>query len=130
MTKNENEFLKKMAGKDVPKVNESNEPKVIVKEEPKKKPNVNTNVTTNENDDIASIVDAFYQKQNEKELKQDIAGNYTLVIKHAIMERLDELAEHYPRGFKSDLVNEALETFVSLYEKKPLPEKRKKRGRR
>jgi hypothetical protein len=128
MGKNENEFLKKMAkgNNDIPKVNESNEPKKVTKIEP----NVNTNVTTNENEDIASIVDAFYQKQNEKELKQDIAGNYTLVIRHDVMERLDTLAEHYPRGFKSDLVNEALETFVSLYEKKPLPEKRKKRGRR
>lgn len=79
--------------------------------------------------DVSSIVDDFYEKQSNKELKQDTSGNYTLVINHDIMERLDFLAEHYKRGFKSELVNEALETFVSLYEKKPLPPKRKKKGR-
>lgn len=123
----EAELLKKMTGAVAPlKVNESNEPKHIVKEEPKPV----TNVDTNEVDNIESIVDEFYREQNEKELKQDIAGNYTLVVNHDLMERLDKLAEHYPRGFKSELVGKALETFVSLYEKKPLPEKRKKRGRR
>lgn len=97
--------------------------------EPTEVPNKVTNEVPK---DMDAIIDNFYDEQNKKELKQDISGNYTLVIKHDTMERLDELAEHYPRGFKSDLVNTALEAFVSLYEKKPLPPKRnkKKGGRR
>lgn len=79
---------------------------------------------------LNEAVNAFYEEQRKKELKQDIAGNYTLVINHDLMERLDNLAEHYPRGFKSELVNKALEAFVSIYEKKEHPERRKKRGRR
>lgn len=126
--------IKSIVGGFDSKTNPSEQPKTPISgkptETPKEEPNDITNVTTNEVDNIESIVDEFYKEQNEKELKQDIAGNYTLVVNHALMERLDKLAEHYPRGFKSDLVNKALETFVSLYEKKPLPEKRKKRGRR
>ncbi|MCY8048422.1 hypothetical protein MOD91_18420 [Bacillus haynesii] len=125
-----NNKIKKIVGgfNDNDRSNEA--PKKPINEVAKEEPNKNTNVNTNETDNIEAIVEEFYKKQNEKQLKQDISGNYTLVVKHDLMERLDKLAEHYPRGFKSDLVNEALETFVSLYEKKPLPEKRKKRGRR
>jgi hypothetical protein len=115
-------------GGDKKKPNEvpAKEPKV----EPNEEPNVTTNENTNDLDNIESIVDAFHKEQAERELKSETMGNYTLVINHKLMGRLDTLSEHYPRGFKSELVNKALETFVSLYEKKPLPAKRTKRGRR
>ncbi|MDT0150043.1 hypothetical protein Q9R38_26230 [Priestia aryabhattai] len=79
---------------------------------------------------IDDIVNDFYKQQTEKELQGEIKGNYTFVVRHDLMERLNFLDEHYERGFKSDLVNQALEAFVSLYEKKPLPPKKKKKGRK
>ncbi|PFW43823.1 hypothetical protein [Priestia megaterium] len=75
---------------------------------------------------IKANLQRLYEEQNARELKGEIRGNYTLVVEHALMDRLNALAEHYERGFKSDLVNEALKTFIELYEKRPLPAKKKK----
>lgn len=79
---------------------------------------------------VADIVNDFHKQQMERELQGDIKGNYTFVVRHDLMERLNFLEEHYQRGFKSDLINQALETFITLYEKKPLPPKKQRKGRR
>ncbi|MEY8748920.1 hypothetical protein [Alkalicoccobacillus gibsonii] len=80
--------------------------------------------------DVAAQVQAFHKQQMEKELKGETHGNYTLVVSHDTMERLDTLAEHFPRGFKSELINEAIAAYVNAYEGVELPPKRKKRGKR
>ena len=123
----ENEFLKKMAGinKDVPNVNDNPKLKVLPV----------SNVVTNQTSidvpsDLNSIADETFAEQVKYVPKSELRGNYTLVVEHTIMERLNELEEHFYRGFKSDLVNKALDAFISNYESKPLPPKKKKKGRR
>jgi hypothetical protein len=127
---------------EIPEVNKETKPKTTTKQVS----NETTNVTSNNNinvkpietiddidvdtSDVSSIVDDFHRQQMEKEYETEIKGNYTLVVRHDLMERLDELDAHFKRGFKSDLVNKALETFISKYEQIELPPKRKRRGRR
>lgn len=135
MSKRQLDKLSKFSQK--PKAEESKETTIV-------EPTETTNEVTNEESsevttpvgeetdfaaELAGVVASFHEEQAKKELKSEVMGNYTLVIRHDTMDRLDNLAEHYPRGFKSELVNKALEAFIDLYEKKPLPEKRNKRKR-
>lgn len=130
----ENEFLKKMAGinDDIPKVETETKPKLKVVDNgnDNETTNVNTNAVDIDIPNLNSIVDESFEEQASYVPKSELRGNYTLVIEHTIMERLNDLDERFYHGFKSDLVNKALDAFITGYEQKPLPPKKKKKGRR
>ncbi|MED2185343.1 hypothetical protein [Bacillus wiedmannii] len=64
------------------------------------------------------FTEQFLKQFTEKVTKEDTHTRQTWLIKNETIRRLDKLAEEKKKGFKTELVNQALEMLLDLIEKK------------
>ncbi|PER25384.1 hypothetical protein [Bacillus cereus] len=93
--------------------NNDNTPEVV--QEPEKNNDVETE---NEPEHVHDeFTEQFLKQFNKKVTKEDTHTRQTWLIKNETIKRLDKLSKGKRKGFKTELVNQALEMFLSRIEK-------------
>ncbi|OUB50124.1 hypothetical protein [Bacillus thuringiensis] len=93
--------------------NNDNEPEVV--QEPKM---INEQKNENKPEYVHDeFTEQFLKQFNKKFTKEDTHTRQTWLIKNETIKRLDKLAKGKRKGFKTELVNQALEMFLYQIEK-------------
>ncbi|MED2749003.1 hypothetical protein P4278_30875 [Bacillus thuringiensis] len=98
---------------EIQEFNNDSEPEVV--QEPEK---INEQKNENKYEYINDkFTEQFLERFNKKVTKEDTHTRQTWLIKNETIKRLDKLSKSKKKGFKTELVNQALERFLNRIEK-------------